>query len=210
MNCTAVRLTRMSFVALAASAAALAGCRMPSAADEAPIRVGTYNIRLSGGVSHVADAGTPNTWEQRKADLVANAHLKPDGADWDGSKADFVEEWGPRIDTYLAGSPMEGQGETFAKAAWKNHIDPRWSPAIARMESSSGLYCFESHNAWGWGDVAWGDWESAIRGHVSGLASGYGYTLTWDAAQTYCPPNASFWYSSVSSCMYEIWGSDSL
>lgn len=71
MNRAGVRLTRMSFIALAASVAALAGCRMPSAADEAPIRVGTYNIRLSGGVSHVADAGTPNTWEQRKADLVA-------------------------------------------------------------------------------------------------------------------------------------------
>ena len=69
MNRTAVRLTRMSFIVLAA--AALAGCSMPPSADEAPIRVGTYNIRLSGGVSHVADAGTPNTWEQRKADLVA-------------------------------------------------------------------------------------------------------------------------------------------
>ena len=49
MNRTAVRLTRMSFIALAA--AALAGCSMPPSADEAPIRVGTYNIRLSGGVS---------------------------------------------------------------------------------------------------------------------------------------------------------------
>ena len=105
---------------------------------------------------------------------------------------------------------MGGYGRVFAEAAYDYGVDPRWSPAIARMESSSGLYCFESHNAWGWGDVAWGDWESAIRGHVSGLASGYGYTLTWDAAQTYCPPNASYWYSSVSSCMYEIWGSDSL
>ena len=126
------------------------------------------------------------------------------------SREQFIATWAERIDAFNAGYPLGGYGRVFAEAAYDYGVDPRWSPAIARMESSSGLYCFESHNAWGWGDVAWGDWESAIRGHVSGLAAGYGYTLTWDAAQTYCPPNASFWYSSVSSCMYEIWGSDSL
>ena len=34
------------------------------------LKVGSYNIRLSGGPKHVADKGTPNTWESRKADLV--------------------------------------------------------------------------------------------------------------------------------------------
>ena len=34
------------------------------------LKVGSYNIRLSGGATHVADNGTPNTWESRKADLV--------------------------------------------------------------------------------------------------------------------------------------------
>lgn len=34
------------------------------------LKVGSYNIRLSGSNKHVADKGTPNTWESRKADLV--------------------------------------------------------------------------------------------------------------------------------------------
>lgn len=122
----------------------------------------------------------------------------------------FVGIWAGRIDAFNAGYPLEGYGYAFAEAAYDYGVDPRWSPAIARMESSSGLYCFADHNAWGWGDAEWGDWDTAIRSHVRGLGSGYGYTLSWDAAYTYCPPNADFWYSTVSSCMYEIWGSDSL
>ena len=56
----------------AALVAALAGCSSaPRPAEGAAVRVGTYNIRLSGHGSYVADAGTPNTWEQRKADLAA-------------------------------------------------------------------------------------------------------------------------------------------
>ncbi|MBO7684462.1 MAG: endonuclease/exonuclease/phosphatase family protein [Kiritimatiellae bacterium] len=65
-------------------AAALAGCSSSSSSDaaaaskgpaasknDAPIRVGTYNIRLSGGAPKFADHGTPNMWEARKEDLVA-------------------------------------------------------------------------------------------------------------------------------------------
>lgn len=126
------------------------------------------------------------------------------------SREQYISTWAARIDAFNAGWPLAGYGRTFAEAAYDYGVDPRWSPAIARMESSSGTYCFASHNAWGWGDVDWPDWDTAIRSHVRGLASGYGYTLTWDAAQTYCPPNASYWYSAVSSCMYQIWGSDSL
>lgn len=126
------------------------------------------------------------------------------------SREQYISTWAARIDAFNAGWPLAGYGRTFAEAAYDYGVDPRWSPAIARLESSSGTYCFASHNAWGWGDVDWPDWDTAIRSHVRGLASGYGYTLTWDAAQTYCPPNASYWYSVVSSCMYEIWGSDSL
>ena len=126
------------------------------------------------------------------------------------SREQYISTWAARIDAFNAGWPLAGYGRVFAAAAYDYGVDPRWSPAIARMESSSGLYCFASHNAWGWGDVDWPDWETAINSHVHGLAAGYGYTLTWEAAQTYCPPNASYWYSAVSSCMYQIWGSDSL
>ena len=53
---------------------ALAGCSSAPLSDQAPIRVGTYNIRLSGSSRWLADRNTPNTWESRKADLAA--HLR--------------------------------------------------------------------------------------------------------------------------------------
>lgn len=45
--------------------ALLVGCASSNA-----IRVGSYNIRLSGGAKWAADGGTPNAWQERKADLV--------------------------------------------------------------------------------------------------------------------------------------------
>ena len=97
--------------------------------------------------------------------------------DWSVGREAFVAEWSARIDAYLAGSPLSGYGTTFAEAAWENGIDPRWSPAISNTESGKGSVCFLPHNAWGWGSSAWGDWDTAIRAHVAGLASGYGYSL---------------------------------
>lgn len=117
-----------------------------------------------------------------------------DNVNWDLSKEDFIKEWGKRIDNYLAGSPLAGNGEVFAEAAWNNHIDPRWSPAISCVESGKGSVCFLPYNAWGWGSSVWSSWEEAIKAHVAGLAKGYGYSVTLDKAMKYCPPNAQEWY----------------
>ena len=150
---------------------------------------------------------------QRKADLVANAHLVPDGADWGAGEEAFIAAWAPRIDAYLAGSPLEGQGKTFAKAAWDHHVDPRWSPAISNTESSKGRVCIRPHNAWGWGAAdsnpyglasEWGSWEEAINAHVAGLARGYGYTISPGGAQMYCPPNWEEWYANTIAQMNSI------
>lgn len=116
----------------------------------------------------------------------------------------FVSKWAGRIDAYLAGSALSGYGSTFAEAAWDYNVDPRWSPAISCIESSKGAACFLPHNAWGWGSSSWGDWDSAIRGHVAGLSAGYGYTISPSAAQRYCPPTWQHWYSSVLSEMNSI------
>ena len=113
----------------------------------------------------------------------------------------FVAKWTPRINAYLAGSPLGGHGQTFAEAAWDYNVDPRWSPAISCIESSKGAICFRSHNAWGWGNASWSDWDTAIRSHVAGLSAGYGYTISTSAAQKYCPPTWQAWYSSVLSQM---------
>ncbi len=127
-----------------------------------------------------------------------------DTADWSSDEDAFVSQWTARIDNYLAGSPLSGYGETFARAAWTYGVDPRWSPAISCVESTKGAYCFASHNAWGWGSVSWDSWEEAINAHVAGLARGYGYTLTYAAAQKYCPPNADHWYSTCLAQMNSI------
>jgi peptidoglycan hydrolase CwlO-like protein len=126
------------------------------------------------------------------------------GVNWDMGRDEFVKEWSGRIDSYLEGSPLAGQGETFASSAWDYGVDPRWSPAIANVESTKGEYCFADHNAWGWGSVNWDSWEEAIDGHVKGLADGYGSTISEEGAEKYCPPNADFWYNETLGQMNQI------
>lgn len=118
-----------------------------------------------------------------------------DDVSWSENKTTFVDQWTSRIDNYLAGTPMAGQGKTFAAAAWDYGVDPRWSPAIATVESSKGTYCFKPYNAWGWGSYSFDSWEEAIPKHVAYLGSMYGSTISREAASIYCPPNASFWYN---------------
>ncbi|MDR2721668.1 MAG: hypothetical protein LBB35_02215, partial [Coriobacteriaceae bacterium] len=126
------------------------------------------------------------------------------GVDWSVDKATFVNTWTKRIDAYLAGSPMAGQGRTFAEAAWNYGVDPRFSPAISNTESTKGRYCFLPHNAWGWGSVSWGSWEEAINAHVRGLANGYGGAISIAGAKKYCPPNWEHWYNSTLNEMNKI------
>ena len=125
------------------------------------------------------------------------------------SREYYVEVWGARIDNYLAGSPLYGYGYAFAEAAWDYGVDPRWSPAISAVESSKGWYCFEPYNAWGWFAYLGSDWDSSIRAHVAGLASGYGYTLSYAAAARYCPPGDA-WYAATAAQLVAVWPTDQL
>ena len=156
--------------------------------------------------SETNEAQTESTTQDSTSSTTTTeiATTTPDGADWSSDKATFVSGWASRIDAYLAGSPMAGTGTTFAEAAWDYGVDPRWSPAISTIESSKGAACFASHNAWGWGSESWGSWEDAIRDHVQGLARGYGYTNSVEAAKKYCPPNWEHWYNSVAAQMEKI------
>lgn len=149
--------------------------------------------------------------EQRakEATVFATAAAPTDEAtledvDWSCGKDAFLAEWTDRIDAYLVGTPLAGYGATFALAAWENGVDPRFSPAISNTESSNGAVCFKPHNAWGWGQSSWSNWEEAINAHVAGLARGYGYSLSYANAQKYCPPNADHWYRNTLSQMASI------
>ncbi|MEE8715611.1 MAG: hypothetical protein SOI26_07050 [Coriobacteriales bacterium] len=127
-----------------------------------------------------------------------------DATDLTSDRDTFIAQWASRIDAYLAGSPLSGMGSTFAAAAWDYGIDPRISPAIAYVESSLGAYCFRPYNAWGWGSSSWGSWSEAIYAHVAGMSRAYGSTLDYDDALSYCPSDASGWYSSVTAQMSSI------
>ena len=148
--------------------------------------------------------GSFTTESGAQAQVQAPTTTNPGTVEQTSDKDAFVAEWSARIDAFLAGSPMAGQGRTFAEAAWTYGVDPRFSPAISQVESGRGVACFRPHNAWGWGSSSWGSWEEAIWAHVAGLASGYGGQLTYAGAQKYCPPNADFWYSSVLANMQRI------
>lgn len=134
----------------------------------------------------------------------AQGSVSAEDVSWQSDRDAFISQWAGRIDAYLAGSPLAGQGTTFASAAWDYGVDPRWSPAITTVESTKGAYCFKPHNAWGWGSSSWGSWEEAIYAHVGGLARGYGSTLTYESAVKYCPPNANHWYNTCLAEMNKI------
>lgn len=121
-------------------------------------------------------------------------YLPAGDVDFSVGREAFIAEWSERINDYLAGSPLAGHGDTFAEAAWDAGVDPRWSPAISNTESTKGRVCFKVHNAWGWDQTSWSDWDSAIRAHVAGLGRCYGFTISYSYAMRYCPPNYDNWY----------------
>ena len=151
-----------------------------------------------------APAQSEEPESEAPAETVAAETVVSDGADWTSDQESFIAEWTWRIDAYLAGSPLAGQGRTFAEAAWNYGVDPRWSPAISYTESSKGAACYMPHNAWGWGGCEWDSWETAIEAHIRGLEKGYGYTISMGGAQKYCPYTWQSWYNNTLNEMAKI------
>ena len=186
----------------AAAAAAAAEEQRAAEAEQAAEQASEADDEPSSSAAEDEPAKSQEeTADQPETEPAPTVTPADDGADWTAEQSAFISEWSARIDAYLEGSPMAGQGKVFASAAWTYGVDPRWSPAIACTESSKGAACFNPHNAWGWGSESWGSWEEAIDAHVRGLARGYGYTISIDAAKKYCPPNWQKWYDNTSAQM---------
>lgn len=154
------------------------------------------------------DSGNQNNTANQPGQKV-DTNVSGGGVNWNSEKDAFVSEWSQRIDAYLAGSPMAGTGKYFAEAAWNTGTDPRWSPAIAAIESTKGRYNAGAYNAWGWSKVgggwrSFGSWAESIPAHVSYLRNNYGVTLTTSAAKKYCPPTWQDWYNKVANEMNKI------
>ncbi len=140
------------------------------------------------------------------------SHVATGPVDWTIGRDAFIDTWTYRIDSYLAGSPMAGTGQAFAEAAWDAGVDPRWSPAIANVESTKGRYVpyGNSNNAWGWTAVGGGfrrfsSFSEGARAHVYYLGRVYGPVLTPSAAKKYVGTSHwNYWYSSVLAQMERI------
>ncbi len=170
-------------------------------------------VSMGGEASVGKDGDGKDQPEDFKIAASTDTGALADGADWYMSEEEFINTWASRINAYLAGSALDGQGENFARSAWRYCVDPRWSPAISNTESSKGAICIRPHNAWGWGAAdsnpyglasEWGSWEEAIDAHVRGLANGYGYTITISGAKAYCPGTWQSWYNNTLSEMARI------
>jgi len=176
-----------------------------SANDERPSKANSTDESKPDAGQADESAQEQPAAEQAETEAAPAAEApEPAAADMPSDEAAFVSEWSARIDAYLAGSPLAGQGTTFAKAAYEYGVDPRFSPAISFTESGKGAVCFLPHNAWGWGSSSWGSWEEAIYAHVAGLASGYGGQISEAAAQKYCPPTWQSWYNRTLDQMNQI------
>ena len=158
----------------------------------------------STGISTGFEDGTFRPFDPiARCDMAAFLHRMRDKG-FDIAVGDIPDEWAQRIDAFNEGTPLAGYGAVFAEAASAYGVDPRIAPAIARLESSSGAYCFLPYNAWGWGSVSWPDWETAIWGFTRGYSEGYGGDVTMEGAQRYCPGSAELWYEIVTNYMDQI------
>lgn len=107
---------------------------------------------------------------QRRLSLVKWAALPDRGGNWIN-----------RIDSYLARTPLTGQGRTFYLAAVDAGIEPRLMPAIAMVESGGGRANANSNNffgrkAAGGGWAGWSTKEIAIQNQARYISKMWGRT----------------------------------
>lgn len=183
----------------------LSGAHRDMSASVAEVQAQEEAIRIAAEEkARAEEQAALDKVNQAKSRSAANGGIGVYDVDFSIGKNAFVAEWTARIDKYLAGSPLAGYGSSFAEAAWKYGVDPRWSPAISNTESTKGANCFAWHNAWGWTGGSWPSWEAAIDFHVKGLSNIYGYTISYANAQKYCPPNYDNWYRDTLNEMRKI------
>lgn len=169
-----------------------AAADLQAAADAARAAEQAANAAVAGGAvgakSPQAAIAATNA-AARQAGVELSSDEEPTAAynvSDETAKVAFVQKWAPRIDAYLAGRPLAGQGAVFAEAAWQNCIDPRWSAATSVIESGGGAACFAPYNAYGWlGRGGFGSWEEGVREHAAYLRSTYGSSFTPTAAAIY-------------------------
>ena len=99
-------------------------------AEEEAARIAAEEAARAEEEARIAAAEQAKAEQEAAAarDAASDAVASLPEVDFSVGKEAFVSEWTSRINAYLAGSPLAGQGATFAEAAWSNGVDPRWSP----------------------------------------------------------------------------------
>ena len=92
--------------------------------------------------------------QQKKEAEEKAAKIEPipyDALEWSDEKIDYVLVWGPKNNSFLIGTPMEGLGWYIAAKAYDYNVDPALLSSIAYIESHCGVYPYDSeYNAYGW------------------------------------------------------------
>ena len=100
---------------------------------------------------------------------IGKLRKRYDAVSWSDEKLYYVSEWGPRIDSYLEGTPMADTGIMIARVAYDHGMDARLYPSIACVESGCGVAPYGSpYNVcgWVWNPPAMYSWEDAcIKWH---------------------------------------------
>jgi len=172
---------------------------------------------MQGDIDKLKDTTKEPEWlknEQSRSKLRSRRRVLADarGGNWIG-----------RIDQYLAGTPLAGQGRTFFMAAVDNGLPPNLSAGIAKRESQLGRHIPPgSHNPFGmtagtapgYGVVsargpdgtrpyqAFPSWETAIREHAEFIARHWGAVSSPRQMRGYAMDPA--WANGVVASMGEI------
>ena len=112
-----------------------------AAAELAALQAESEAEQTAPGTGSASRATTP--YGTATPGDTVDTSVSAGGVNWNVTYDEFVNEWGTRIDNYLAGSPMAGTGRIFADAAWNSGTDPRCLPpspaSRARRASTSPM-----------------------------------------------------------------------
>lgn len=176
-----------------------------SVAEPAIFAVAAAGIDIDGGILDVKKSSAPPMTGKKTPAVVVIPAVRI-------SSADDISRWTHALNRYLVGTPLEGRGEAFARAAFHSGIDPRLSVAISQIESQRGRYTPKNspYNYWGYTSVHGGyrifsGPEEAISEHAAYIARVYGKNATPEAiSRKYCPPNWKYWQQVVRLNMEKI------
>jgi len=162
------------------------------------------NRFLSGEIKHLKE--TSQTLNQIKEKVFQINQRRLTMVKW-AALPNRGGNWINRIDSYLARTPLNGQGRTFYLAAVDAGIEPRLMPAIAMVESGGGRANANTNNffgrkAAGGGWAGWPTKEIAIQNQAHYISKMWGRTSSPFEMKGYA--TSTTWKAKVAGQMARI------